>query len=255
MQRLLALLMVLGPASLAFADEEAANRPYVRSDEWGQFYAKSVPAESYGLRGATTVYQVQPGADLPVYAYEWYSPELYLAGFAGTQTVYVIQIGAWPRGREASAQHPAIAFYKNDQLIKAYSTLDIAGEPKNVSPSVSHYSVFGERHGFRRPFGNQLIFEIERHTGELLSYNPDTGLLITPEDEALLYQRYEAEVRIAQLRWDWYQANHKKMSGADRYILTEEELTQMAPGKFPKLPAGHRYVPGSVWEPVRLETD
>ena len=42
------------------ADDEAANRPVVRSSEYGGVYARSVPDENYGQKGKTRVYRVGP---------------------------------------------------------------------------------------------------------------------------------------------------------------------------------------------------
>lgn len=240
-------------AGAARADDEASNQPYVRSSQWGQFYAKSVPKERYGLRGTTTVYKVEEGQDTPLYVYDWYSPELYVEGFPGMNTVYVVQMGPWARGHQATPEHLALALYKNDALVKAYSTLDIAGTPENVEASVSHYQVFGERVGFRRPWGNQLFFDIERPDGELLTFHADTGELLTQERQDLLESIAKAQMAIGQLKWQWYQANKTRVKNADKQVLDAETLSAMAPSQFPVLPAGYRYVPDSVWTPVRIE--
>lgn len=238
---------------MAAADKEAGNRAYVKASEWGQVYAKSIPAESYGLKGTTNIYQVQPGEDQLLQTYDWYAPELYVDGFTGLQTVYVVQMGPWARGHEASNDHSAVAFYKNDQRIASYSTLDIVGAPGNVESSISHYHVFGKRHGFRRPFGNQLMFDIEDVKGRLLSFNVDTGKLVTKAEEEILGLIYDAQTRISQLKWEWYQANQGTVDAADRHILSEEALRRFAGDRFPLFPNGDQYVPDSVWQPVRIE--
>ena len=75
----LSVLMVclLLPAPLSFADREAGNRVYVTASEYGQFYAKSVPSESYGLKGTTKVYQVMEEEDVLIQTYDWYSPRIF----------------------------------------------------------------------------------------------------------------------------------------------------------------------------------
>lgn len=247
--------LLLASCPIAMADNEAGNQPHVTSSEWGQFYAKSVPAENYGLKGTTKVYQVQPEQDQLLYTYDWYASTLYVEGFAGLETVYVVQMGPWPRGHEALEDHLAIAFYKNERLVRSYSTLDIAGDPQNVQWTVSHYQVFGKRHGFRRPFGNQLVFDIEDAKGSMLSFNVDTGELMTKAEEQILGQLYEAQTKIAQLKWEWYQANQGKVNNADRYVLSEQELRNVAPDRFPPLPQNYHYVPDSVWQPVQIERE
>jgi hypothetical protein len=116
------LSLLLG-CYVAHADQEAGNRTYVTASEYGQFYAKSIPNGRYGLKGVTKVYQVGEKADTLIQTYPWYSPRIFLEGFTGMQTVYVVQLGPWHRGRKASYEHHAIALYKNDTLLKKYSTL------------------------------------------------------------------------------------------------------------------------------------
>ena len=77
--------------------------------------------------------------------------QLFLLCRPDNETV-VVRVGPWHRGHDPRADHLARAFYKAGTLIKRYSTLDIAGSQKaqdgglsqdrNVSASVSHYSVF-----------------------------------------------------------------------------------------------------------------
>lgn len=247
------LSLFLGFYAFTYADQEAGNRTYVTASEYGQFYAKSIPDERYGLKGVTKVYQVREKEDTLVQTYPWYSPRIFLEGFTGTQTVYVVQLGPWHRGHKASHEHHAIAFYKNDTLLRKYSTLDIAGRVENVSFSVSHYTVFAKILGFRRPFGNQLIFDVEGHNGELLSFDTETGALLTKAEEDVKKQLYKARTRIGQIKWRWYEKNKDEMVNINEFMITEEILRQFAPTDFPDLPQGYRYLPGKMWNPTRFQ--
>jgi hypothetical protein len=244
---------VAGLAVAAGADQEAGNRPHVTASESGQFYAKSVPRGVYGLEGATQVYQVGTPDDVLLHTYDWYAPRIFLEGFLGTRDVYVVQTGPWPRGHRASADHLALAFYRNGALVRRYSTLDIAGRPERVQASVSHYVVFRRLVGFRRPWGNQLVFDAERHDGQLLTFDAETGAILPRAEEALRKQLYEAEVQVERIKWTWYEANRGRIASPDAVVITEAMLRAVAPADFPTLPAGYRYVPDTMWKRARIE--
>lgn len=251
--RAVTLAAVFTLAAGARADQEAGNRAYVRASEWGAFYAKSVPAAAYGIEGYTQVFRVaESGPDEPLHRYAWYSPDVFLEGFLGTNDVYVVQFGPWARGHEAGADHLAVAFFKNGTLLKRYSTLDIAGAPGRVAASESHYQVFRKRLGFRRPFGNQLVFDAEDTAGARLTFDAETGRLLAAGEEEVLRQLDAARTAFGQLRWQWYQHHQSRRPGADRHVITESELRAVSQDAFPSLPAGYRYRPGAVWDPVVL---
>lgn len=240
----------------ARADQEAANRAYVRASEWGSFYAKSVPSAAYGTEGHTQIYRVvADGPDELVHRYAWYAPELFLEGFPATSDVYVAQLGPWPRGHEASAEHLAIAFFKNGKRLKSYSTLEIVSAPSKVSASVSHYQIFGKRLGFRRPFGNQLVFDIEDAKGATLSFDAETGLRLSAREEEVMRQLDAARTAFQQLRWQWYEQQRSSRVDADKHPISEDELRALSSASFPDLPDGYRYRTGAVWDPVSFEKD
>ncbi len=165
-----------------YGDQEASNIPHVQAAKYGQCYAKSVPAELYGSKGTTNVFRVGRGRDVPLSTYDWFSQQIYLScNVSDDRTpvgVSVVRLGPWPRGHAASADHLAIAFYFKGGELRKYSTLDIAGKPDNVSPSVSHYTVIEQVLGYRRLRGNQYAFEVETTDGRLLSFDPATGAII-----------------------------------------------------------------------------
>jgi hypothetical protein len=246
-------LLLTGLSVPVAADQEAANRVYVTAGQYGQFYAKSIPDEAYGLKGQTKVYRVGKDRDTLLTTYPWYSPEVFLAGIGGSRDVYVVQMGPWHRGQEAGTGDPAIAFYKDGRLLRNYSTLEIAGDKDHVSRSVSHYTVFSELPGFRRPFGNQIVFDAKTHDGTVLSFDAETGALYPKEAEAAGKLLYEAQIQIARIKRKWYQQNKETLLTVETEPVTEEILKGFAPDEFPPLPEGYRYVPDTVWEPVQFE--
>ncbi len=260
MKKLFAIIFVFGISisltQLSFADDEAGNRPYVKSNEWGGFYAKSIPAESYGLKGKTKIYQVTDKDDLLVHQYDWYSPNIFLDGFAASpDTVCVVQTGAWSRGHEASAGELALAFYKTGKLLKSYSTLDTAGSANNVSSSESHYTVIKNILGFSRSYGNKLLFEAQMIDDRTLIFDTDTGEIITKKQEELMGALYAAETAINQLKWEWRESNKVNVPDIDKHVITEGELKAFNQQKFPTIPQGYRYVPGTVFQPAKIEPE
>ncbi|MCA9398606.1 MAG: hypothetical protein KC618_02570 [Candidatus Omnitrophica bacterium] len=249
---LLAFLFYFTLSSIGFADEEASNRTYVKSSEYGQFYVKSVPAESYGLAGKTRVYWVKDEQDQLLFTYDWYSPELYIYGFAPGSPVYVVKFGPWHRGHLANHNDLAIAFYKNDQLLKEYSTLDIVKDDKNVSTSVSHYTMFKKRMGFRRPWGNQIIFDVQTLDDKILSFNTETGELISQEEEALGKRFYDIQTKISQIKWQWYEKNKETIENVNDYDITEADLKKIDPDNYPIPPEGYKIMPNKMWKPSEI---
>ena len=155
-----ALLIVLALpafARSAVADDEASNVAHVVAGPYGRCYAKSVPDHVYDpadeprQQGRTMVYRVGNSEDVLVQRLDWFSQRLFVR-CGPADDIVVVRLGPWHRGHEPHADHLAIAFYKEGKLLKRYSTLDIAGDEKaqsggptiyrNVSTSVSHYTVF-----------------------------------------------------------------------------------------------------------------
>lgn len=150
----------LGSAIPALADREGPNTAHDVAGPSGRCYAKSVPMhvrDPQGeprQQGTTTVYRVGETADVLVQFYDWFSQQLFVkcGPIDDIDDILVVRLGPWHRGHEARADHLALAFYRAGALLKSYSTLDISGTEtvtnggisrfKNVSASVSHYTVF-----------------------------------------------------------------------------------------------------------------
>ena len=161
-------------------------------------------------------------------------------------------MGPWHRGHKALAEHHAIALYKNDKLLRKYSTLDLVGQKiRYLARYLIHY--FFKHPWIRRPFGNQLVFDVENHEDAITFFDAETGGLLTSEEEALRKKLYEAGVKIGQLKWRWYEGNKEKIPAIDDVVITEDVLRRFAQEDFPHLPQGYEYVPDTMWKPARFE--
>ena len=176
------LLVAVIPAR---ADQEASNVAHVDASSYGRCYAKSVPEEYYGGKGTTHIFRVGKEQDVPLHSFDWFSQRVYIVcNVSDNKTpvgVSVVRFGPWARGHAASSEHLALGFYFKGELLKEYSTLDIAGAPDNVSQSVSHYTVIEEVLGYERQDGNGYLFRVKTHDGRMLAFDPATGELKTPE--------------------------------------------------------------------------
>ena len=153
-----AFLIALAGAGPAHADEEIGNVAHIATGPYGQCYTRSVPLHARDpmvgaprQQGHTEVYAVGDGGDTLVARHDWFSQTLFLSCRPGTD-ILLVRVGPWHRGHDPRPDHLAIAFYRGGELVRRYSTLDIAGdEPSdgrtisayaNVAASVSHYRVF-----------------------------------------------------------------------------------------------------------------
>ena len=179
----LLMCALLVASTTGTADEEASNVPHITASQYGRCYAKSVPRTLYASEGTTKMYSVQVGDDVLLHTFAWYSPRLFLECNVGRPkqgvSASLVRFGSWPRGSKATSRELAIAFYYDGKLAKAYSTLDIAGSPDNVSASESHYTVFNRVDGYRWHESNLATFEVLASDGRLLIFDPTTGELVS----------------------------------------------------------------------------
>ena len=175
-----AKLLIIAALSLAFsidiifADDEAANRPVVRSSEYGSMFGKSIPEESYGQKGKTRVFSVGADRDTLVYEYPWYANIFYIGG-SGERTL--IRFGPWQRGSNPEKDHLALGIYRDGKTVKEYSTIEMVNFGSGISTSVSHYTVFGQHLGFRWLKENNYVYEVEGVSGKVFTFDLETGLL------------------------------------------------------------------------------
>jgi hypothetical protein len=174
------MVAILSFARFARADEEVANRPYIRVGQSGTCYAKAVPSAPQGTGGTTTVYSVEADGDKPLYSFSWYASSLSIECPPGPvyqdSAISLVRMGEWPRGHKAAASQLAIAFYVRNRLVKQYSTLDIAGSPENVVASKSHYRVIDHVLGYG--LADSKVFQIVTVDSRTLIFDPFTGDLV-----------------------------------------------------------------------------
>lgn len=184
-------------ANAALADQEASDVAHVVAGPSGRCYAKSVPRYIYDpadgprQRGRTEIHQVGNADDVLVQQYDWFSQILFVRCRPGGDAA-VVRMGPWQRGHDPRTDHLAIAFYESDRLIRRYSTLDIAGSElaeqgafskyKNVSASVSHYTVFSSGPELTKiteivgpSFKEDWVVTATTIDGRILTFDIETG--------------------------------------------------------------------------------
>lgn len=166
---------LLATIRIARGDQEASSHVYVQSSTSGCYYAKCIPDEPYGTKGKTLVYHVGRDEDVLVHTFDWFSTRIYVQGTAWGPSV--IRFGPWHRGAAPSADHLAIALYRNGDLLKEYSTKEIAALG-GFGKTVSHYTVFRKELGYRWIASNDYAFDVELHNGNILSFDVKTGEVI-----------------------------------------------------------------------------
>jgi hypothetical protein len=183
----------------AFADDEASNYTHVAAGPYGRCYAKSTPRHVYDndefarQQGITEIFRVGETEDSLINSFDWFAQTLFLDCTHSTGPI-VTRVGPWQRGHEPNPDHLALAFYARGKLLKSYSTLDIAGgelndkpsfsKYKNVSTSVSHYTVFKQQPTLVKVqtndgpiFREDWLIKAVTIDGRELVFDPSTGEL------------------------------------------------------------------------------
>lgn len=172
--------LVIAPCVVVLADEEPANRSVVRSSESGSVYAKSVPDESYGQKGKTSVFAVGADRDTLLCEYDWYANEIYIGGATGHT---LIRFGPWHRGRKPRKDHLAIGIYCHGKAVKEYSTPEMERLGSGISTSKSHYTIFNRRLGFRWLEDNIQVYEVQGVNGKTFRLDLESGTVINEISE------------------------------------------------------------------------
>lgn len=182
----------------AIADDEMSNFAHATASPYGRCYGKSIPKHIYDLdnarqAGTTQIYRVHEPEDQLIGTYDWFAQKFFVL-CRGTADALLIRIGPWQRGHNPNADHLALSFYANGKLLKSYSTLDIAGDIlakrpsfskyKNVSASVSHYTVFKQQPQLKKRqhqdgvvFTEEWVVQAITVDGRTLIFDPKTGKL------------------------------------------------------------------------------
>jgi hypothetical protein len=145
----LKIILILFTTSLSlttpriWADQERPPYPYITVSKSGHYYFKMIPdvggrQGQYGrYKGTGICYRVTPDEkDEIIWKTKgWFSFNTYLS-YDGK---YIIRMGDWIRGHEPSDEHLAVAFYKEGEHLKGYSTKDIVKDSSAIRRTVSHY--------------------------------------------------------------------------------------------------------------------
>lgn len=147
----LVLMLCVFVAHKAVADSEIAPFPKVDKPYDGACYIKQIPAKlSYITNSSHEVIKTVVAEEAFVKAYRilpdgkdeflwssvgWYANKVFLT----SDCQYLVRMGDWARGSEPSSEDLAVAFYKNGELLRSYSTLDVIENKKSVDVSIGHY--------------------------------------------------------------------------------------------------------------------
>jgi len=144
-------LLVLLLANSVVADSEIP--PFAKVDRpiEGSCYIKQIPEQFEYVTGANNIIigrQITEEAFVSAFKIDddgedqflwssvgWYAHKVFLS----PDCEYLVRMGNWARGATPSQEDLAVAFYKNGELLRSYSTADMIKNKDSVSASVSHY--------------------------------------------------------------------------------------------------------------------
>ena len=179
--------------SIIIADQESVNRPYVQSSITRRHYAKCVPEEPDGwwnnpdprqehkTTGRTYIYKVGEKNDELILTLPWYTRGICLIDEFGDDSLRIVRLGPWYSGTFPRSDHLAIEFYRNDKMLKSYSTLDIVGTDEKQARSLqwsftaSHYKVLWDI-GYNAYTYSYDAYTFDKdHKVQYLSFDLKTG--------------------------------------------------------------------------------
>lgn len=134
-------LSYLGLIIPLLADSPAPPKPLFFSSTGGEALFTMLPATYEGERlvrkAFGVAYSLLPdGKQKELYRTSgWYSFEVFISNDGR----YLVQLGPWNVGDRPSGKDLAIAFYKDGQKMRSYSTADLVKDPEQVLVSTSHY--------------------------------------------------------------------------------------------------------------------
>lgn len=180
MRTVLIILFVLISCSVSVADEEIAPYPYIAATENGRFYFKITPDQEAKYdhdKGSGTLFEINnDGTEKALWKVEgWYAFKTYISH----DGKYLVRMGNWPRGREPSDEHLAIAFYKEGKLLKSYSTKNLIKDPSAIRPTKSHYFYLKKVIGFEEFYGYHFIIQTIDNAEYV--FDASNGMIISRE--------------------------------------------------------------------------
>jgi hypothetical protein len=135
-------ILLLRPS---LADKEPRPISFVVTSEFGQSFFKMIPPKGKWQENkyVTTkeavgvAYSIdEDGNFIELWRTSgWYSSELYLS----LDGQYLVRMGPWNEGHEPNNSDLAVAFYKNGNLLKEYSVIDLVKDKSKIQPTRSHY--------------------------------------------------------------------------------------------------------------------
>jgi hypothetical protein len=141
----LVLVLSIGLPPAALGDQEAMPTTYITASPDGHYYFRMYPDSTDAWNrdgGHGEAYEVSgKGRDKRLWRVKgWFAYQTFIAW----DGQHLIRMGNWPRGKRPSSTDLAIAFYKRDRLLKAYSTADLIKDVSKVRASVSHYQFLAD---------------------------------------------------------------------------------------------------------------
>jgi hypothetical protein len=138
---LILLLLVIALANGLKADMPMGEFPYVATSPSGMCYFEMIPPRvSNGVRkeASGVAYRLsRDGSSKELWQTDgWYSLKVFLSEDGS----YLVRMGPWNLGQEPSKNDLAVAFYKDGNLLKQYSTTDLVKDKTKVVRSASHYA-------------------------------------------------------------------------------------------------------------------
>lgn len=127
------------------ADTPADPIPLVTASASGSLFFKMVPPKGH-VENDKYVLDRQPfgvayrvdedGRLIELWRTQgWYTFQAFLSNDGH----FLVRMGPWSEGKEASVEDLAIAFYQDGKLLKDYSTADLLKDKSAVRRTVSHY--------------------------------------------------------------------------------------------------------------------
>ncbi len=160
-------------APLAFADSPKRPTPLVfASSSTSDVVFSMIPAgegqDAYGVVSRLD----QKGGFVELYRTSgWYSFRV-LVSHDGT---YLVRLRSSNTGNRPQEDHLAVAFYKNGELLKSYSTARLVKDHQRVLRSVSSYGWQADIHAYGLPVAQQLALRPRLSWDNILTLHTSDG--------------------------------------------------------------------------------
>jgi hypothetical protein len=177
---------VLAFAISARADSPAEPVPHVTTSPQGGYIFCMVPKHeyppykelSYGI-----AYQLLSSGELAELwrTKDWYSFKVFLADDGR----HLVRMGPWNVGHDPEPDHLAVAFYRDGQLIKQYSTAELVKDHSRIQISASHYQWLAGRDEKAEPpsLDWKSRFSLSTVDGIEYLFDVTTGAILSTETE------------------------------------------------------------------------